>query len=121
MAKNPVVWWEIASPDAIKTAEFCRKVFDWELNYDEQTTIYEFPEPPGENKFAGGGIFTPKPGGVEPHTTIYIAVDSVDEIARAAVEAGGSIMVAPTEIVPGTRICLVKDPVGVILAGFEKL
>lgn len=117
---NPVVWWEIASPDAKVTAEFCRMVFEWELPLDEQTGIYENNEPPGGNRFSGGGIFTPKPGGVEPHTTIYVAVPSVDEVARLAVEAGGTVYVAPFNVNATQRICLVKDTVGVILSAISR-
>jgi uncharacterized protein len=118
---HPVVWWEIASPDAEATAEFCRKVFGWELPFNAQTGIFEQHEAPGANRFSGGGIFTPKPGGVEPHTTIYVAVPDVDEVARLALEAGGSVYVAPFDISATERICLVKDPLGVILSAIARI
>ena len=43
MQKNPVVFWELASHDAEKSVEFLTKVFDWELSYDEESTIYYMP------------------------------------------------------------------------------
>lgn len=35
MKANPIVWWGLASHDAEKTADFLKKVFGWEIEYDE--------------------------------------------------------------------------------------
>jgi len=35
MSSNPVIYWELASHDALKTVEFLKKVFDWDFEYDK--------------------------------------------------------------------------------------
>ena len=34
MKENPIVWWELASHDAEKSADFLKKAFDLEIEYD---------------------------------------------------------------------------------------
>jgi len=117
--KNPVVYWELASHDAPKTVDFLQKVFGWAPEYDEKSTIYEFPAGRSRQLFSGGGVFTLRRAKL-PFLTVYLKVDDIEAKARLVEECGGSIVEAPFEISPGTRICLFNEPSGVTLAMLEK-
>jgi predicted enzyme related to lactoylglutathione lyase len=122
MQKNPVRWWEIASKDADKVADFLKKAFEWEMHYDEKSGIYEIPAGDSSNGFVGGGVFTQKPEAVlEPHLTMYIEVEDVDAKAKEIVELGGTIVLEPFNV-PGidARICLFNEPMGQMLAIVQK-
>jgi predicted enzyme related to lactoylglutathione lyase len=123
MQKNPVRWWEIASRDADKVAEFLKKVFEWEMEYDDNSGIYEIPAGDASNGFTGGGVFTLKQESkLDPHLTMYIEVDDVDAKAKEIVGHGGTIVLEPFDV-PGlkdVRICLFNEPMGQMLAIVQK-
>ena len=118
--KNPVVYWELASHDAQKTVDFLEKVFGWAPEYDEKSTIYEFPAGESRQLFKGGGVFTLRRAKL-PFLTMYLRVEDIEAKARLIEEHGGFIVEAPFEISPGTRICLFNEPSGVTLAMLEKM
>jgi len=117
--KNPVVYWELASHDAKKTAEFLQKVFGWVPEYDAKSPIYEFPAGDLRQAFAGGGVFTLRRAKL-PFLTIYLRVENIEAKAKLVKKHGGFIVEAPFEINPGTKICLFNEPSGVTLAMLEK-
>ena len=123
MQKNPIRWWEIVSHDAKSMHEFFKNVFDWDMNFDENSGIYEVPAGDASNGFIGGGFFTLKETSkLEPHLTLYIEVDDVDAKAKEIVEHGGSIVLEPFDV-PGlkdTRICIFKEPQGIMLALIQR-
>lgn len=116
---NSIVWWELASHDAEKTADFLKKVFNWQIVYDENTGCFDFPISTGESKLTGGGVFTLKKAKL-PFLTIYIQVEDIDRKAQLVEQSGGYILEAPFTISRGVRICLFNEPSGVTLAMIEK-
>ena len=118
MQKNPVVFWELASHDAEKSVEFLKKVFEWELTYDEETGIYHMPAGDANDKFYGGLAFTLRKAKL-PFVAVYIRVEDIDAKAKLIEELGGHIVIPPDEVVPGSRICLFNEPSGVTFAMIE--
>lgn len=116
---NSIVWWELASHDAEKTADFLKKVFNWQIVYDENTGCFDFPISKGQSKLSGGGVFTLKKAKL-PFLTIYIQVEDIDRKAQLVEQSGGYILEAPFTISRGVRICLFNEPSGVTLAMIEK-
>ena len=119
MKKNPIIWWEIASHDAERSAGFLKKVFGWEIKYDKENKIYDFPIPEGKSRLMGGEVFTLKKAKL-PFLTLYIQVDDINEKAKLIEELGGFILEPPFEISSGSRICLFNEPSGVTLAMLER-
>ena len=119
MKANPIVWWELASHDAEKTSDFLKKVFGWEIEYDETTKCFDFPIPEDSRNLSGGGVFTLKKAKL-PFLTFYVQVEDIDEKAKLIEQLGGYILEAPFEIPSGSRICLFNEPSGVTLAMLEK-
>ena len=116
---NSIVWWELASHDAEKTADFLKKVFNWQIVYDKNTGCFDFPISTEESKLRGGGVFTLKKAKL-PFLTIYIQVEDIDRKAQLIEQSGGYILEAPFTISRGVRICLFNEPSGVTLAMIEK-
>ena len=115
MHKNPVVLWELASHDSDMTAEFLRRVFDWDIEMNPRLGFYTMDVDPRDSGFEGGGVFTLKKAKL-PFITIYIQLDDIQEKARAVAAAGGYIVEGPTELPGGSWICLFNEPSGVTLA-----
>ena len=114
MQKNPVVWWELASHDADKTVEFLRKVFDWEVIFDERLGFYTLPDETSPEGI-GGGVFTLRKARL-PFLALYIQVEDIDAKVRLIEQHGGYIVDPPSVAPGGSRICLFNEPSGVTLA-----
>jgi uncharacterized protein len=116
MSTNPVCWWELASNDADKTVSFLRKVFDWNLIFDEKLGFYVMPaDDEDKQAFDGGGVFTLRKAKL-PFVALYIRVADIEVKAKLVEAAGGLIVEAPFEIQSGTKICLFNEPSGVTFA-----
>lgn len=116
MSANPVCWWELASHDADKTVAFLKKVFDWNLVFDEKLGFYVMPaDDEDKQAFGGGGVFTLRKAKL-PFMALYIRVDDIEAKAKLVQEAGGHIVEAPFEIQSGTKICLFNELSGVTFA-----
>lgn len=118
MQKNPVVFWELASHDMERTAEFFREVFEWKVDFSERLGFYLIPEisPPGES--IDGAVFTLKKARL-PFLTVYIQVEDIEVKAKLVEEKGGFIVEPPSEIPGGSKICLFNEPSGVTFAMWE--
>ncbi|KPL74130.1 hypothetical protein ADN00_14110 [Ornatilinea apprima] len=117
MAKNPVVFWELASHDQEKTAQFFRDVFEWEINFNEQLGFYIVPERFTPEAMEGG-IFTLKRARL-PFIALYIQVEGIEEMAQKVEAAGGSILDPVTRLGSGSKLCLFNEPSGVTFAMIE--
>jgi predicted enzyme related to lactoylglutathione lyase len=105
---NPVVHFEIIGTDAPKLQKFYGDLFAWNVNADNEFQ-YGMVEPGGERGI-NGGIGGDMGGG--KRVTVYIEVDDPQAYLDRAVQLGGSILMAPTEIMPGTTIAMFADPEG---------
>jgi predicted enzyme related to lactoylglutathione lyase len=116
--KNPVIFWELASHDMEKSAEFFRKVFEWDVQYNEEIKFYQVPPFEQAKSASAGYIFTLTKAYL-PFVTIYIQVEDIDAMAKKVVDNGGFIVEPPNAIAPTYRICLFNEPSGVTFAMIE--
>lgn len=114
MTGNPIIFWELATQDMEKSAVFFRKVFDWEVEFDESIGFYIVKTGLVPTDMQGG-IFTLKKAKL-PFIAIYIQVDDIEERARLITESGGLIIEEPHALDSGSKICLFNDPSGVTFA-----
>jgi predicted enzyme related to lactoylglutathione lyase len=108
-------WVDTWQPDADAAVAFYTDLFGWEA---EETT------PPGSDRrlfmcrLRGRdvtAIGSPPP--VPDHTPVwgtYVWVESAEETAAKAAEAGGSVAVQPFESLDGGRIAILTDPAGAV-------
>ena len=119
MSSNPVVMWELGSHDQEKSVEFLRRLFDWEINFDESLGFYLIPaEPEVREELYGGAVFTLGKARL-PFLTIYVRVDDISTKTSLVRELGGYIIEEPHEVPGGSKICLFNEPSGVTLAMIE--
>jgi len=115
---NEVVCWELASHDQDKSADFFRKVFDWDVQFDEKLGFYRVNAPGGAK--ASSGYLVPLRKAKLPFVAVYIKVDDIEAKAKLVEEHGGLVVLGPEEPVPGSRICLFNEPSGVCFAMVEE-
>jgi len=118
MPKNPVVFWELASHDMERSVEFFRKVFQWEITFNEKIGFYQVPPFEESNAASGGYIFTLKRAKL-PFVAVYILVEDIEAMARKVEENGGYIVSPPNAITPAYKVCLFNEPSGVTFAMIE--
>lgn len=103
---QPVVHFEIGCSDMGKTADFFKRLFDWEVQAMGPATMI--------NTGASGGIQGHISSlGHEPHhyTIFYVKVDDVQTYLDKAAALGGKTLVPPVQIPMGT-FAWFADPEG---------
>jgi hypothetical protein len=111
-------WFELRVPDIDAAAAFYREVFGWNIEaMDMPTGPYHIIKV-GEAG-VGGIISPPAEHGVPPHWGAYVTVDDADVIAKAVVEAGGTVIVPPTDIPEVGRFTMFTDGQGAALAAIK--
>jgi uncharacterized protein len=119
MPGNPIVWWELASHDAEKSAAFFRNVFGWALEWNPRLGFYTVAAGQAAALFEGGGIFTLRKAKL-PFLALYIQVEDIEATAKAIEAAGGHLVEPPFETPTGSRICLFNEPSGATFALIEQ-
>lgn len=119
-APGALGWVELLTRVPDRAEAFYTTVFGWSVNASEQYTQWGI-----EGADFGGMITMDEkfPHEVPSHWLPYFAVEDVDDTARIATEAGGTILMEPTSVPDGPRISVLRDPqgavFGVYLAGEE--
>jgi uncharacterized protein len=107
---NPVVHFEVRSPDPDATRSFFGQLFGW--TYSDGGT-------PGYT-YVGTGVAGAVPGGISPLqggaplVTFFVGVDDVAATLEAAAALGGRV-IQPATSVPGVTFGLLADPHGQVV------
>ena len=105
-------WIDTTQPDPDAAAAFYAAVFGW--TYEDVTPAdapqrYAIAHRPGGTV---GGIGGPSEAGVRPTWEMYVRVADADEAAVRVRNAGGRVLVEPTEVGPGGCFAAFADPAG---------
>ena len=113
-------WVDTGQADVDAALDFYGAVFGWDF-----VGPGEMPgEPPGRYYVArvGGkdvaGVSTQPPDTPILWNT-HVSVSSADAAARATVESGGSVIVAPFDAPPAGRLAVLADPAGAVFGAWE--
>jgi predicted enzyme related to lactoylglutathione lyase len=60
-----------------------------------------------------------QPAGSTPSWSTYVYVASADDAARAAADAGGTVLTAPFDAPPAGRLAVLADPAGAVFCVWE--
>ena len=106
---NPVVRWQIVSPDAEKVADFYKKLFGWTVS-TQNALGYREVATDGAGGIDGG--IWPAPPEAHTFVQLFMQVDDVDDAIRRAVEMGATVIVPHSPLPDGDTIAILRDPAG---------
>ncbi len=110
-ARGKVTWFELASSDVARAAEFYGELFGWEFNGDADIYLAASPVAGG----IAGGIIPATPD-VGTYATFGVEVDDVDDTYARALDKGATSVVAPTDNPGGVRSAYLRDADGSLFA-----
>lgn len=110
-ARGKVTWFELASSDVARAAEFYGELFGWEFNGDADISLAASPVAGG----IAGGIIPATPD-VGTYATFGVEVDEVDDTYARALDKGATSVVAPTDNPGGVRSAYLRDADGSLFA-----
>ena len=115
-------WIDLGTTDPKDAKRFYTELFGWEaddrpvpdsppysmmlLGGDEVAAIYSQPEPQRD-------------AGVPPNWFSYVTVESAEDAAAAAKEAGGSVHAEPFDVMEAGRMAVIADPTGAMFGVWE--
>ncbi|MCB9686843.1 MAG: VOC family protein [Alphaproteobacteria bacterium] len=119
MSAGRFVWFELVTKDVEGGIAFWTKVAGL-LRKDMDMGSFAYPMlHQGETAFAG--VVPPQMDGVPPNWLSYWSVDDVDARTAKVEDAGGKVIVPPTDIPTVGRFSLIADPQGAVVALFKGL
>jgi predicted enzyme related to lactoylglutathione lyase len=118
-APGSFCWFELATTDQSAAKKFYQSLFGWGVNDtpmgpDEIYTIFTVD---GRDCAAGYTMRKEQRSmGIPPNWLLYIAVANVDLSASKAATAGGTLLMAPFDVMDAGRMAVVQDPTGATFA-----
>jgi predicted enzyme related to lactoylglutathione lyase len=106
---NPVVRWQILSPQPEKVAEFYRKLFSWEATKANALGYRELRS--GTAASIDGGVW-PAPPESPSFVQLFIEVPDVDASIAKAEKLGAKILVPKSVLPDGDTMAVLQDPTG---------
>ena len=112
-------WVDVQTSDPIAAKAFYGALFGWE--YDDQPVghdadgndaVYSMATKNGKHVAAIAPL--PMPG-IPPHWNTYVTVADADATAAQVPDAGGSVMMAPFDVMDAGRMAVIADPTGAML------
>jgi uncharacterized protein len=113
-------WVDTNQPDPAAAAAFYSGLFDWEV---EDVMPAGSPASYFIGRIRGGDVagIGPLPEGSSPAVVwnTYIWVESADETAARVTEAGGSVLVEPSDVMQAGRAAVFSDPEGAVFCVWQ--
>lgn len=106
-------WVDTWQDDARAAGDFYTGLFGWQVEHGPE---YSMAQHRGRDV---AGFGSPRPEGIDSQWTTYVWVDSADEAAARAREAGGSVITEPFDALDGGRIAIIADPAGAALGVWQ--
>jgi uncharacterized protein len=107
---NPVVRWQIISPEPEKAASFYHKLFDWKLSTANALGYRELSA--GAGNGIDGGVW-PGPQAKTGFVQLIIHVDNLDDCISRATRLGATVLVPKSTLPDGDTVAVLLDPLGV--------
>ncbi|WP_243075422.1 VOC family protein [Microbacterium sp. SS28] len=115
MAHGDITHIDIPVSDFPRATAFYSGLFGWKLA--ELPGFEGYPMWRAPNEISGGGLAPRDEGFSQPRS--YVEVDSIDDTVVAALESGGSVLMAKSEITPTSWWAVIGDPDGNEIGLFE--
>ena len=115
---NKPGWVDLSSTDAAGSREFYSKLFGWSVDIaeDPQYGGYGMFKVNGKEVGGVGSVQNPQ----QPTAwTVYILVDSADDAAQRATQAGGQVIAPPFDVGDQGRMAIIADPSGAMVGVWQ--
>ena len=109
---NPVVRWQVISPDPERSSSFFGQVFGWQT---DRSNALGYREVRAGDGGIHGGIW-PAPEGVKPFVQLFVKGDDIDACLQQATTLGGTVIVPKTTLPDGDEMAVFLDPQGLPVA-----
>jgi uncharacterized protein len=112
---QPVVHFEIMGRDAAALQGFYSELFGWRIDADNPMAYGIVDREANVNADGvgiGGGVGALPEGSGPGHVTVYVEVPDVERALAEAERLGGTRLMGPDEVMPGTVIGVFEDPEG---------
>lgn len=106
---NPVVRWQILSPNPDQTAGFYEKLFSWKLTNANAMGYRELSSK--EERSIDGGVW-PAPAADKGIVQLFIEVGDIDAVISKAEKLGASVIVPKSMLPDGDAMAVLQDPTG---------
>ncbi|MEM6902310.1 MAG: VOC family protein [Pseudomonadota bacterium] len=117
-APNTFVWNELATSRPDLCRDFYGAVFGWTTEEVDLGDFGTYSVWMLDGHGIGGMLHMDDADGEQPISfwTSYIAVEDVEETAKAVLDSGGTIKLPPTYVPELGRIAIIADPAGAVIA-----
>jgi predicted enzyme related to lactoylglutathione lyase len=106
-------WVDIGTPDPAAGVQFYSGLFGWETqDMGEDAGHYTIASKAGKMVAAVSPAQDPGP----PRWTTYVNVDDADDVIKRVESAGGTVVVAPMDVMTAGRMAIFADTTGAVLA-----
>jgi predicted enzyme related to lactoylglutathione lyase len=114
MAVGSVGWHELLTDDAAKAFDYYSRHYGWRKDYAHDMGAMGIYQTFRTDKplYSGGMMNLKAPGmpeGIPPHWKFYFVVDDIEAAQKRVIDAGGKILLPPTETPGGSRILQAAD------------
>jgi predicted enzyme related to lactoylglutathione lyase len=106
---NPVMRWQIVSPESEQLAQFYCGLFGWKTNRDNALGYHTIDT--GTQQGIQGGIW-PAPPGSPSFVQLFVEVDDCAAYAALASALGATVLIPPQALPDGDVMAILKDPSG---------
>ena len=123
-APGTFCWAELMADDANGAKEFYSKLFGWSFTDVPigDGMVYSMAAIGGKDT---GGIYQmwaqQKEQGVPTHWGSYVSVSNVEESAKKAREAGGTVIVEPMDVFDAGKMASLIDPTGAVISLWQPM
>ena len=118
-AAGSFCWIELATTDQNAAKNFYTSLFGWAVTDNPMgpSDFYSIFKLNGRDT---GAAYTmrqeQRAQGIPPHWMLYISVESADQSAAKAAQAGGTVLAPPFDVMDFGRMAIIQDPTGAVFA-----
>lgn len=113
-----VTWVDLSTPDVMSAVTFYRELLGWSEVEESETPMGTYFIGKVDGQQVGGMMAQgPELAGTPPMWTMFVYCDDVDATAARVMDAGGTVLMAPSDI-PSARIAVIADPAGAVFGLF---
>ena len=105
---NPVVHWQILTPDPAQAEQFYSQMFGWEVTRND---ALQYRRVNTGQEGLDGGIW-PLESGSRNMVQLFVQVEDVAAAVARAQELGGNVVMPPQMLPDGDEMAIVVDPGG---------